>query len=110
MLARLDQARAWDLFRDALVADLDDTQGGTTAEGVDLGAMAGTVDIVTRPFAAMALADGHVRFSPHSRGRSAGGLSDSPSGHGLNVEIDHTVLRLRAPPGPGRASRSTSVA
>lgn len=45
VLARLAETRAWALFRDALAADLDDTQGGTTAEGVHLGAMAGTVDI-----------------------------------------------------------------
>lgn len=35
----------------ALVADLDDTQGGTTQEGIHLGAMAATIDILTRSFA-----------------------------------------------------------
>lgn len=51
VLARLDPPRAWGLFRDALAADMDDTQGGTTQEGIHLGAMAGTVDMVTRAFA-----------------------------------------------------------
>ncbi len=36
------------------MADLDDTQGGTTHEGVHLGAMAGTVDIVCTTFAGLA--------------------------------------------------------
>lgn len=65
VLARLDPARSWELFRDALVADLDDTQGGTTAEGIHLGAMAGTIDIVTRAFAGLALPDGPLNFHPH---------------------------------------------
>lgn len=51
VLAHLDPARGRALFRDALVADLDDTQGGTTQEGIHLGAMAATIDILTRSFA-----------------------------------------------------------
>jgi beta-phosphoglucomutase family hydrolase len=46
--ARFDRAGSWNLFREALEADLADTQGGTTREGVHLGAMAGTVDMVIR--------------------------------------------------------------
>jgi beta-phosphoglucomutase family hydrolase len=34
---------AWQLFREALVSDYDDIQGGTTAEGIHTGVMAGTV-------------------------------------------------------------------
>ena len=48
VLARIDRHRAWKLFREALTADLDDTQGGTTREGIHLGAMAGTVDLLQR--------------------------------------------------------------
>lgn len=43
------------LFISALQSDLCDVQGGTTAEGVHLGAMAGTVDIVTRHYAGVEL-------------------------------------------------------
>lgn len=53
VLSRFDESRAWALFREALVADLDDTQGGTTREGIHLGAMSGTVDIVVRSFAGL---------------------------------------------------------
>lgn len=48
--ARGDRRQAWELFRQALVADVADVQGGTTAEGIHLGAMAGTVDLVQRCF------------------------------------------------------------
>jgi alpha,alpha-trehalase len=46
--SRLDRARSWDLFRDALDSDINDVQGGTTREGIHLGAMAGTVDLIQR--------------------------------------------------------------
>lgn len=48
VLARLDRASSWQYFREALSADVADTQSGTTREGIHLGAMAGTVDIAGR--------------------------------------------------------------
>ncbi len=48
VLARSDRERSWALFEEALRSDLDDVQEGTTAEGIHLGAMAGTVDILQR--------------------------------------------------------------
>jgi alpha,alpha-trehalase len=50
VLARLDRARSFDLFRRALESDVRDIQGGTTQEGIHLGAMAGTVDMVQRGY------------------------------------------------------------
>jgi beta-phosphoglucomutase family hydrolase len=64
-LSRMDPSRAWVAFREALVADLDDTQGGTTQEGVHLGAMAGTVDILTRNFAGLQMRADRLIFEPH---------------------------------------------
>jgi trehalose/maltose hydrolase-like predicted phosphorylase len=54
----LDRTTAWSEFREALDADLDDTQGGTTGHGVHLGAMAGTVDILLRTFAGIRMEAG----------------------------------------------------
>ena len=48
VLARSDRQRAMDFFAEALQSDVSDIQQGTTAEGVHLGAMAGTVDLVQR--------------------------------------------------------------
>ncbi len=50
VLYRSDRAHAWRLLREALYSDVADVQGGTTAEGVHLGAMAGTVDAMLRVF------------------------------------------------------------
>lgn len=57
VLARSDRARSWSLFNEALEADISDTQGGTTREGIHLGAMAGTVDIMQRCYTGLELRD-----------------------------------------------------
>jgi len=51
VLARSDRERSWGFFKGALLSDVTDIQGGTTPEGIHLGAMAGTVDLVQRGFA-----------------------------------------------------------
>lgn len=48
VLSRSDRERSWDYFEEALMSDFKDIQGGTTPEGIHLGAMAGTVDLVQR--------------------------------------------------------------
>ncbi len=51
VLARFDRPQSWDLFTQSLESDIADVQGGSTAEGVHLGAMAGSVDLVQRGYA-----------------------------------------------------------
>jgi trehalose/maltose hydrolase-like predicted phosphorylase len=63
-LARMDRVRSLEVFRQALRADLDDTQGGTTREGIHLGAMAGTVDLLLRCYAGVAVHDDTLWFDP----------------------------------------------
>ena len=46
--SRFDRRRSWQLFVEALRSDIYDLQGGTTREGIHMGAMAGTVDVVQR--------------------------------------------------------------
>ncbi len=48
VLSRSDRERSWSLFKEALVSDYRDIQGGTTPEGIHLGAMSGTVDMIQR--------------------------------------------------------------
>jgi trehalose/maltose hydrolase-like predicted phosphorylase len=50
VLARTDRRRSWHLFLEALSSDVADVQGGTTPEGLHLGAMAGTVDLLQRAY------------------------------------------------------------
>ncbi|PWI45093.1 glycosyl hydrolase family 65 protein [Streptomyces sp. ICBB 8177] len=48
VLARARRSDAWAYCQEALTGDVADLQGGTTGEGVHLGAMAGTADLVQR--------------------------------------------------------------
>jgi len=64
VVARCDRTASWQLFRDALDSDLDDIQGGTTQEGVHLGAMAGTVDLVHRCYAGVEFRGNALCFNP----------------------------------------------
>jgi len=64
VLARHDRTRSWELFTEALESDISDIQGGTTAEGIHLGAMAGTVDLIQRGQTALEVRDGVLRLNP----------------------------------------------
>jgi alpha,alpha-trehalase len=64
VLARSDRARAWKLFCRALDSDFADIQGGTTPEGIHLGAMAGTVDVIQRCFTGIETRAGVLHFDP----------------------------------------------
>ncbi|MCZ7417744.1 glycoside hydrolase family 65 protein [Streptomyces sp. WMMC897] len=48
VLARARRPDSWAFCREALLGDAADLQGGTTPEGIHLGAMAGTLDLVQR--------------------------------------------------------------
>ncbi len=62
--ARTDPEAAWDHFWKALNSDVGDIQGGTTPEGIHMGAMAGTVDIVQRCFTGLEVRDYTLGFDP----------------------------------------------
>lgn len=97
VLARLDRSRAWSVFREALDADLDDTQGGTTREGVHLGAMAGTVDLVLRAFAGLQIGHDALTFDPRlPEGLRRVGFQLQYRGQRIDVSLDHERLRLTA--------------
>jgi len=64
VLARWDRKRSWEYFQATLFSDVGDTQGGTTAEGIHLGAMAGTVDLVQRGFTGMETWAGTLWLDP----------------------------------------------
>ncbi len=55
VLARADRPASWDVFMEGLVTDVADIQGGTTPEGIHLGAMAGSVDVLQRCYTGIEL-------------------------------------------------------
>jgi trehalose/maltose hydrolase-like predicted phosphorylase len=64
VLARSDRLRSWELFTAALESDVGDIQGGTTPEGIHLGAMAGTVDLVQRCYSGLDVGSGALLLNP----------------------------------------------
>jgi trehalose/maltose hydrolase-like predicted phosphorylase len=47
-----------------LESDVGDVQGGTTKEGIHLGVMAGTLDLVQSRYAGLSIRDGVLHFAP----------------------------------------------
>ena len=64
VFARSNRTRSMRYFAEALQSDVKDIQGGTTAEGVHLGAMAGTVDLVQRVSTGIEVTGDVIRFNP----------------------------------------------
>ena len=65
VLARANRDRSWHFFQRALESDIADIQGGTTPEGIHLGAMTGTVDLLQRCYSGMEARQGVLRFEPY---------------------------------------------
>ena len=64
VLARSDRSRSWELFLEALESDISDTQGGTTAEGIHLGAMVGTLDLLQRSYTGLEVREDVLWLDP----------------------------------------------
>jgi trehalose/maltose hydrolase-like predicted phosphorylase len=64
VLARCRRAEAWKFCQEALQGDIADVQGGTTGEGIHLGAMAGTLDLVQRGLTGLETRDGALWLDP----------------------------------------------
>ncbi|WDF43874.1 glycosyl hydrolase family 65 protein [Streptomyces sp. T12] len=64
VLARARRAEAWSYVQEALEADIADIQGGTTGEGIHLGAMAGTLDLVQRGLTGLGTSEDALWLDP----------------------------------------------
>ncbi len=64
VLARARRAGAWKYCQEALTGDVADLQGGTTAEGIHLGAMAGTLDLVQRGLTGLEVREDELSLDP----------------------------------------------
>jgi trehalose/maltose hydrolase-like predicted phosphorylase len=64
VLARSDRPGAWQYFLEALDSDIARVKGSTTAEGIHLGAMAGTVDLLQRGFSGLETREDTLGLDP----------------------------------------------
>ena len=65
VLSRSDRPHSLELFHKSLESDISDIQGGTTHEGIHLGSMAGTVDILQRCYTGMEFHDDILYLNPN---------------------------------------------
>jgi trehalose/maltose hydrolase-like predicted phosphorylase len=106
VLGSMDPDRAWATFREALDADLDDTQDGTTRAGIHLGAMAGSIDAVQRTFAVLRMAQDELIFTPRMPAGLRGvRFSIRYREQLLDIALDHATLKVSAAAGTGSPIR-----
>ncbi|MFJ2794384.1 glycoside hydrolase family 65 protein [Streptomyces sp. NPDC087290] len=92
VLARQKGPDAWRYCEEALISDVADVQGGTTGEGIHLGAMAGTLDFVERGVAGLETGPDGLRIDPTP-------LSEVPRCAFTFCYRGHRGIRVRLLPG-----------
>ncbi|MGW0911587.1 glycoside hydrolase family 65 protein [Streptomyces sp. NPDC002784] len=99
VLARARRAEAWTFCQEALQGDIADVQGGTTGEGIHLGAMAGTLDLVQRGLTGLETRDGALWLDPVPLPElSAYGFGLRYQGHwGVRLHLEHGQLDISVP-------------
>lgn len=107
VLARARRAEAWTYCREALEGDIADLQGGTTGEGIHLGAMAGTLDLVQRGLTGLETRENALWFDPVPLpALSAYGFSLRYRGHwGVHVRLRGRQLTIGVPESEGSVIR-----
>ena len=106
VLARANREQALEHFERALTSDVADIQGGTTAEGIHLGSMAGCVDMVQRCFGGLETRQDVLWFNPYWPRQSGQlDLTVHYRGQTLHIETSGREVTVSAEPGRGDAVR-----
>jgi alpha,alpha-trehalase len=95
VLARYDGEKSWRMYQKALESDVRDAQGGTTSEGIHLGVMAATVDLVQRGYMGVEIRDEVLFFNPLVPRRLEGlGVAMRYRGARLEVNVSDGKLSI----------------
>lgn len=86
-----ERQKSWTVFLEALGSDFFDIQGGTTREGIHIGAMAGTADILLRCYTGIDSREDVLWLSPK--------LPSAVSSLSFNVHYRKQALNLEFRPG-----------
>jgi trehalose/maltose hydrolase-like predicted phosphorylase len=87
VLASLDPESSWERFLVALESDVGDVQGGTTKEGIHMGVMSGTLDLIQRGYVGSEIRDGALFFEPR--------LTERLEGLEFSMQFRGTPMRVR---------------
>ncbi len=86
VLGALDPESSWQRFLVALESDIGDVQGGTTKEGIHMGVMSGTLDLLQRGYVGANVRDGVLHFDPT--------LTDRLDGLSFPMQFRGTSIRI----------------
>lgn len=97
VLARRHRDASWHSFRKVLVSDFEDIQGGTTHEGIHLGAMAGTIDLIQRCYCGLEFRKDALWLHPHlPKQIKCIRFSLHYRSHWMEVELTSDTLHLKS--------------
>jgi trehalose/maltose hydrolase-like predicted phosphorylase len=110
VFAEIDLAASWQRYLVALESDVGDVQGGTTAEGIHMGVMSGTLDLLQRGYLGEVIRDGALSFAPKAMSQ----LRDLTlpirfRGLSLEVALERERLRVSAAVDSLNLNRSETV-
>ena len=95
VLARYDIDKSWEWFYRALETDVADIQGDTTHEGIHLGAMAGTVDLVQRCFTGIEVRQDTIYINPRlPKEINNIQLTIKFRGHTLSIKYQKRIMEI----------------
>ena len=86
VMANIDPEGSWERFMVALESDIGDVQGGTTKEGIHMGVMSGTLDLIQRAYLGSEIRGDTLYFDPKETER-LDGLSLAMQFRGLPLEV-----------------------
>jgi trehalose/maltose hydrolase-like predicted phosphorylase len=108
ILAGLDPEASWEMFLTALNSDVGDVQGGTTQEGIHMGVMAGTLDLLQRGYMGSDIRDDTIYFSPKMR-EKLDGLAFPMRFRGTPIELTFEGNKLTVAAQSDGFNRSVKV-
>jgi trehalose/maltose hydrolase-like predicted phosphorylase len=110
VLAGIDPRSSWERFMVALESDANDVQGGTTKEGIHIGVMSGTLDLLQRSFVGSSVRDDVLRFEPQLLDRLDGvSFAMRFRGTSLRVSLNGAELTVLAQAGGFRGPTRVGV-
>ncbi|MGY5850278.1 glycoside hydrolase family 65 protein [Salegentibacter sp. F14] len=93
--SKYDKAKAWKNFETLIISDFEDIQGGTTPEGIHLGAMAGSLDLIQRNFAGLAVCDDALWINPRiPESIKKISMRINYKKHWIYVSVNHKKLKI----------------
>ena len=95
VLSSKNRAKSWSFFHQALDTDLSDGKGSSTAEGIHMGAMAGTIDMILRCYGGVEIQEGLLVLNPQLPDElPAASFQLHYRGQPISVQIAHDQVRL----------------